>query len=304
MDKVETIEEFYQRKFDGAAFRWMPDTLRQDVGHFNVFRLNSDLESKAKPASSRRRDYYKVNLVIGNCKLHYADKVIEIHKQALVFSHPTIPYKWEQTGAMPSGYFFVFNQEFFHQYGNFNQYSVFQPNGNHVVELSDEQLKRAVGIYERMLEELDSEYIYKYDALRNLVFELLHFSMKMLPSANLDRQAINASRRISTLFSELLERQFPIDDPRQTVQLRSASDFASRLMIHVNHLNRAVKETTQKTSSQLIAERILHEAKILLKHSAWTVSEIAYALGFTEVTYFNSFFKKYTQLSPVKFRNV
>ncbi|MCK9640187.1 MAG: helix-turn-helix domain-containing protein [Prolixibacteraceae bacterium] len=54
----------------------------------------------------------------------------------------------------------------------------------------------------------------------------------------------------------------------------------------------------------LLAEHILQEAKILLKHSAWTVSEIAYSLGFTEVTHFNNFFKKQVQLSPLKFRNI
>ena len=90
----------------------------------------------------------------------------------------------------------------------------------------------------------------------------------------------------------------------QKINLRSASDFANQLNVHVNHLNRAVKETTQKTTTQIISERILQESKILLRHSAWSVSEIAYALGFTEVTHFNNFFKKHVQMSPLKFRNV
>ena len=106
------------------------------------------------------------------------------------------------------------------------------------------------------------------------------------------------------LFIELLERQFPVDEIHQRMNLRSASDFANQLAIHVNHLNRAVKETIQKTTSQVIAERILQESKVLLKQSAWSVSEIAYALGFTEVTHFNNFFKKHVNLSPLKFRNV
>jgi AraC-like DNA-binding protein len=139
--------------------------------------------------------------------------------------------------------------------------------------------------------------------LRNLVFELLHFAMK-LPSTKFDKQPANASQRISSLFLELLERQFPIDDNHQTLNLRSASDFAKQLNIHVNHLNRSIKETTEKTTSQIIGERIVRESKILLKHSMWNVSEIAYALGFTEATHFNNFFKKHTQLSPLKFRNV
>ena len=53
-----------------------------------------------------------------------------------------------------------------------------------------------------------------------------------------------------------------------------------------------------------MGERILRESKILLKHNAWNVSEIAYALGFTETTHFNNFFKKHVELSPLKFRNI
>ena len=128
--------------------------------------------------------------------------------------------------------------------------------------------------------------------------------MKIQPASNFDKQKINASQRISGLFLELLERQFPVDDNHQQINLRSASDFATQLNVHVNHLNRAVKETSQKTTSQLIAGRVLQESKILLKHSKWSVSEIAFALGFTEVTHFNNFFKKHVQSSPSKFRNI
>lgn len=158
-------------------------------------------------------------------------------------------------------------------------------------------------IYERMFEEFDSNYVHKYDVIRNLVFELLHFAMKMQSSAQFDKQEINASQRISTLFLELLERQFPIEENHPQVHLRAASDFAHQLNVHVNHLNRAIKEPTGKTTSQLIAERILQEAKILLKHSKWSISEIAFALSFTEATHFSNFFKKHTEQRPSKFRN-
>jgi AraC-like DNA-binding protein len=299
MDKIEKLEELYKRKFD-----WIPESLYKEIGHFNVFRLEPYVGDRAKPVPYKRRDYYKITLVIGNSKIHYADKVIEIQKQSLVFSNPQIPYKWEHTDSIRSGYFCIFNQAFFYQYGNLDQYSVFQPVGTHVFELSDEHVSKVASLYERMFEEINSDYIHKYDVLRNLVYELLHFAMKMEPSANFDKQQINASQRISMLFIELLERQFPIDETHQRMTLRSASDFAKQLAVHVNHLNRAVKETTKKTTTQIIAERILQESKILLKHSSWSVSEIAYALGFTEVTHFNNFFKKHVPLSPLKFRNI
>jgi AraC family transcriptional regulator, transcriptional activator of pobA len=141
------------------------------------------------------------------------------------------------------------------------------------------------------------------NVLRTLLLELIDFALKMQPSiAKIDQQPLNASQRIATLFLELLEWQFSIDENHQQVNLRTASAFAKQLNVHVNHLNKVVKETTDKTTSQIIGERILQEAKILLKHSHWKVSEIAYALGFTATTHFNNFFKKHTTINPLKFR--
>lgn len=299
MEKIESIEDFYTRKSIPV-----PENIHTEIGHFNVLNLDPFCGPNAKPSPYKRRDYYKITLVIGNGRVNYADKIVDVGKQALVFSNPLIPYKWERIDTIRSGFFCVFDQPFFRQYGNLNHLPVFQPNGTPVFELTDEQTNSIKSIFERMLEEINSEYVYKYDLLRTLLSELVHFATKMQPTVNVDRQQINASKRISSLFLELLERQFPVDDKHPKVSLRSASDFANQLAVHVNHLNRAVKETTQKTTSEIIAERISQEAKIMLKHSALTVSEIAYALGFNEVTNFNSFFKKHVQTSPAKFRNV
>ena len=53
------------------------------------------------------------------------------------------------------------------------------------------------------------------------------------------------------------KRQFPIDYPRAALVLRTPTDYANRLSVHVNHLNKVIKETTGKTTSVLIAERIV-----------------------------------------------
>jgi AraC family transcriptional regulator, transcriptional activator of pobA len=80
-------------------------------------------------------------------------------------------------------------------------------------------------------------------------------------------------------------------------------DFAARLGIHINHLNKVLKETTGKSTTEIISGRIAEEAKLLLRQTQWNVSEIAYTLGFEEVAHFSNFFKKQTTLSPLKFRN-
>ncbi len=223
--------------------------------------MYSDLEpfvgDKAQPVPYKRRDFYKIMLVIGNSKVHYADKVIEVKKQALSFSNPQIPYKWEHLDNIRKDSFCVFNQHFFHQYGNLNQYAVFQPNGTHIFELTDEQVDKVTPIYKRMFEEINSDYIHKYDVLRTLVFELLAFCNENAAFRTiLTNSGINASQRISTLFLELLERQFPIDENHQTINLRSASDFAKPVKYTCKPPEQGNKRNnTEKTTSQIITER-------------------------------------------------
>ncbi|MEJ7664064.1 MAG: helix-turn-helix domain-containing protein [Hymenobacter sp.] len=104
------------------------------------------------------------------------------------------------------------------------------------------------------------------------------------------------------LFLELLERQFPLDSPARPLRLRTASDYAACLSVHVNYLNRTVRTLTGKPTTAHIAERILGEAKVLLRHTTWPVADIAHGLGFAYPTYFNNFFKQHTGLTPTALR--
>jgi len=298
MPTTQSLESFYQQKMS-----WIPENLQREMGHFNIFRREEFAGSKAKPLPYSRRDFYKISLIIGKNHFHYADKSVEIEKNALVFSNPLVPYQCENLEDEQSGFFCIFTEAFINQNSSarLQDFPVFKPGGQPIFILDDDGVEKVKEIFNRMIAEIGSEYIYKYDALRNYVFELIHSAQK-LTSVTTVYQHANASTRISTLFVELLERQFPVESPSRQVKLRKASDFAGQLSIHVNHLNRALKEVTGKTTTVLIAERVLQEAKALLKHTDWNISEVAYGLGFEEPAHFNNFFKKHTRLKPKEFR--
>jgi AraC-like DNA-binding protein len=299
MYKTEQLEEFYKKKVG-----WTPDDFDQHVGHFNVFLLDPYITEIAKSHPYAKRDFYKIMLVNGGGTVHYADTVIDVKQQALSFSNPQIPYNWTNRDQIDSCIYCIFNKDFFQQYGNIDQYPVFHPQGNHIFEITNNQAAQVKAIFEKMLVEIQSNYTYKYDVLRNLAFELIHFVMKMDAQPQFKKQENNAGERIKNLFIELLERQFPIDENHGKINFRTASEFAKQLNIHVNHLNKSLKETVGKTTTQIISERLLQEAKILLKQTDLNISEISYALGFTEATHFSSFFKKRTQLTPSKFQKI
>jgi len=130
---------------------------------------------------------------------------------------------------------------------------------------------------------------------------IIHEALKMQPSES-NIKHTNASARIASVFLELLERQFPIENKDCPLKLRTAQDYASHLSLHVNYLNGSVKEITGKSTSTLISDRIIAEAKALLQQTDWNITEIAYALGFEYPTYFNNFFKKKTGNIPKSVR--
>ncbi|MVN91641.1 helix-turn-helix domain-containing protein [Mucilaginibacter aquatilis] len=298
MSKAETLEDFYQHKFN-----YLPQNLQQDIGHFNVFKTEDCYKPDAKPVVYARRDFYKVSLSKGHYRFHYADKSIEVNGYTLIFFNPQVPYTVENLSDERSGYFCIFSKSFFADKlrGTLSDLPMYAPGGKPAYILTEEQFGLAGDIFKRMLEEINSDYAFKYDLIRNYLTELTHFALKTRPQESL-YQHPDAKSRITAVFTELLERQFPIETPSQRFTMRSAKDFASQLAVHVNHLNRAIKETTGKTTTDLIAERVTSEAKSLLRHTNWNVSEIGYCLGFEEPAHFNNFFKKQTQVTPTKFR--
>lgn len=299
MAETQTLEEFYQQKFN-----WLPENLQQDIGHFNVFRLE-DLIGHGKAFKYSRRDFYKINIVRGRTIYHYADKSIEINGTTLTFFNPQVPYTYESLSEDRTGYFCIFKEAFFTERmrGSLSELPMFAPGGKPSYMLTEEQDKHVSAVFEKMLAEIGSDYRYKYDLLMNYVTEIIHYALKMEPSETLYKHP-DAKSRITSVFTELLERQFPIESTSQRFTMRSAKDFADQLAVHVNHLNRAIKETTGKTTTEHIAERLVAEAKALLKHTNWNISEISYCLGFEEPAHFNNFFKKQTSQAPSAFRIV
>lgn len=279
-----------------------PKVAFDDIGHLNMFRLYPKPKEAKRSLPYRRRDFYKFMFVRGNVDFHYADRVVEIKKQALVFSNPQIPYSVKNLDKVIDGSYCIMSRAKFNDHIELQKYPVFTPQGHHIFELTDELAVEVETIFEKMHEDLSSTYVHKDDLIVNRILELMHITMKLNPTIFLEEHKASASNRITTVFLELLERQFPIDTDHPMINFKLASEFASQLNIHVNHLNRAIKEITQRTTSQVINERILKEAKIMLQQSDWSVKEIAFSLGFKEPSHFHNFFKKHVQKSPMTFR--
>jgi AraC family transcriptional activator of pobA len=268
---------------------------------FKAFRIEDDTNATRIYS---RKDFFKICLTTGHSKIHYADKSFETDGTILFFGNPHIPYSWETLSTTYVGYTCLFSEEFFKHTDRSEsllQSPFFKIGGTPVLKITEEQRQFLNTIFQKMIDEQSSEYVYKDELIRNYINLIIHEALKLQPSDNYDEKK-NASARITSVFLELLERQFPIENAENPLQLRSAQDYSQNLNVHVNYLNRAVKEVTGKPTTAHITERIITEAKALLQHTDWNIAEIAYALGFDYPSYFNNFFKKLTGTNPKSFR--
>ena len=268
---------------------------------FNVFQIESD---GAATRIYSRKDFYKICLTTGKSIIHYADRSFEQEGTILFFGNPHIPYSWETLSTTYVGYTVLFSEEFFKasdRSESLQHSPLFKIGGTPILKIDEQQRLFLNAIFQRMIDEQKSDYAYKDDLMRNYVNWIIHEALKLQPSEHYDQHK-NAASRLTSVFLELLERQFPIESADSPLQLKTAQDYAKSLNVHVNYLIRAVKEVTGKPTTTHITERIVTEAKALLQHTGWNIADIAYALGFEYPTYFNNFFKKLTGTNPKSLR--
>jgi len=251
------------------------------------------------PAVHGRRDFYKMGLITGEMTIGYGDEVLELQDTVLFFVNPRVPRSLLRRSKSTTGYACIFTETFMPAI--VKKSPLFNAGQNPLIRLDSEQAGFMTGIFQKMLAVRDGDYAYKSDLIKNCIELIIHEALSIQPPA---QQPVNGAARMTHWFMDLLERQFPIEHTAEPLRLRTAQDFAAKLSVHINYLNRAVKTVTGKPTSVHIAERIAAEAKALLQHTDWSVADIAYALGFAYPTYFNNFFKRVTGLTPKSLRKV
>jgi hypothetical protein len=160
----------------------------------------------------------------------------------MLFANPVVPYAWEPESSEQSGWYCVFTEEFIQhseRIESLKDSPLFKIGSNPIYFPDETQLAEISTIFQKMMVEMNSSYIHKDDMLRSYLHLLIHETMKSSPAASFGSYT-NASTRVSGLFLELLERQFPINTLQLSLQLNSPADYAHALSVHIIHLNRSV----------------------------------------------------------------
>lgn len=201
--------------------------------------------------------------------------------------------------TQPEGFIFFHSQEFYemvfldHTLHSFPFYYSYQ--NPPVLELPEKKLNKLKQKFQEVYKEYRQNKL-----LRNLkIINLINSIYIQLTRAY--TTDINIEKLVSPNYSKILENlENLINTHFYTEKLPKF--YANQLNITTKHLNRVVNQTIHKTTSQLISERILLEAKRLMVHSEDNLANIAHTLEFSDYAYFSKFFKSKTGFTPMDFR--
>jgi AraC-like DNA-binding protein len=196
-----------------------------------------------------------------------------------------------------SGYVLTFNIEFFLNNAFPKKHvvdkKVFKSSLRPYLSISAAQRKKVETIFEYILAENATGQPGKDEMIAIKILELLILSDRFFTDAEALGQE-NIYHPTIEKFHELIEDNF--------TKARSVQFYADKMNVHPGHLNFLMKTHSGLNAKKAIDNRILLEAKYLLKNSSASIKEIADRLGFSDVNYFSSFFRKLNQVSPRQYR--
>ncbi|WP_431472186.1 AraC family transcriptional regulator [Nonlabens sp. SCSIO 43208] len=194
---------------------------------------------------------------------------------------------------------FVFNREFYCIQHNDEEVSCngllfYGSSTAPVISLSDKQSRSFEAMLLLFQEEFETKDRIQGEMLRTLLKRVLITSTRLLKENGLSEELSIKQLDLFRQYNILVEQHFK--------ENHQVSDYAAMLYKSPKTLSNLFKKNNLKSPLQIINERIVVEAKRLLRNSQHSAEEIAFELGYNEASHFSKFFKKHVGISPLQYR--
>lgn len=272
-------------------------------GHFD-FLLWENLQNDLLACERlQRKPFYKISLLQGKAIYESKGQQIPIIGNTIVFSSPLTRFSFKTIDENFEGKYCVCSEYFIRGSSRLsvNNWPVFKDRGIYTHSLNTEQYAELMQLFDDIENEYQSDYPLKEEVIRNRVFDIIHYTQKL--DKTLLKIVSKPEESLEDRFFTMLDNAFIGVRPEMPLEDKSPAYFANLLFTSVDQLNKAIKKMTGKTTQELIHERIIEEANVLLKHTTYSIKEIAWTLHFQETSHFQNFYKKRTKCTPLEYRN-
>lgn len=204
----------------------------------------------------------------------------------------------------PKGWMLAFRPELLIKTGlgrDFHMFNYFNQDVFDALELSSAERNALLNCYANIFTELHSPDDNLTDHMLRLgVGQLLSYC-KRFYERQFETQKKNNSNiisRLSVLLDDYLSSGMPIQKGQPTVAW-----CAEQFHLSPNYFGDVVKRELHITAQEYVQQKIIAAAKVMLRDSRLSITDIAEALGFTYPNHFTRLFHKKTQMSPTEFRH-
>jgi AraC-like DNA-binding protein len=243
-----------------------------------------------------RKNYYFMAFVKQGNNRHWIDTTpYTLKPNAFYFTIPHQVHLKEVTEPF-SGISLSFTEDFLamDESNSLKNLPIIQnPDNGHELLLSDQDVLFIDDLLEKIFAEYNSKYEWQHNMLLAYMKVLLIY-LSRLYTEQFSHQEQSPGRILLKKYLAKIDESYTNN--------HEVADYADMLNISPGHLSELIKEQSGKPAIIHIHERLIVEAKRLLFHTDYAVKEIAFHLGFEDASYFNRFFKRLTDTTPVNFR--
>lgn len=244
-----------------------------------------------------RKDYYFMAFIKMGSSRHWIDMTpYNLKPNTFYFTVPHQVHLKEESKPV-TGMSLTFSRDFLASDNNgvLKDLPIIQnPYDGHELSLSDQDLI----FVEDILEKIHAEYHARHSWQHNML--MAYMKILLIYLSRLYTEQFSATEQLPDKV--LLKRYLSKIEESYTTS-HEVNEYAEMLNISAGHLSELVKEQSGKPAIIHIHERLILESKRLLFHTDYAIKEIAYHLGFEDASYFNRFFKRLTNYTPVAYRD-
>lgn len=176
---------------------------------------------------------------------------------------------------------------------------ILQLSAHPCIEISEEESRRVRDFIRLMDAENEAPGPFTDEVLSNLLLATLYKTGNTLQNY---LKAHPAVQERSNSRADIYFRKFLQSLSQHYKEERSVGFYAHELCVTPKYLTTLVKRISSKSVSEWIEIYVILEAKTLLKYSALSIQEIAYTLNFPNQSFFGSYFKRNTGMSPSQYK--
>jgi AraC family transcriptional regulator, transcriptional activator of pobA len=268
---------------------------QRDATSFDSFRIRSVEEVLAGEDMRQeyhRHDFYFMLALSKGAGIHEIDFTeYKIVDNAIFFMRPGQVHKiYLKAGS--EGYLVEFTRDFLRESSSYLLAKVVNTNYCRLQKKSSAQLFE-------VLKSMMDEYTFAQENFESAV--MANFEIFLIQFLRHRGNAHKTSLPFNPYQQEKLEQFLDILE-RNVSTIKQVSIYADMLNLSPFQLNSITKNLLGKTAAAIVDDRVILEAKRSLLATFNHVNQIAYALGYEDVSYFIRFFKKHTGYSPEAFR--